>query len=81
MKIKDECFKQLTEQSKALAEAARAEGTLWLLDQKLLCECGATVGARTTNMGDWLQPSRHSTFKEPHRLANPSGKSGYYKRA
>jgi hypothetical protein len=80
MRIKDECFRSLTEQSKALAEKARIEDTLEDLDGKLRCECGATVGARTISMGDWLVPSRHSTFKEPRRLVNPSGKSGYYKR-
>jgi hypothetical protein len=80
IRIKDECYRSLTEQSKALAEQARTEGTLEDLDGKLHCECGATVGARTTSMDGWLEPSRHSTFKEPRRLVNPSGKSGYYKR-
>lgn len=76
-RIKDECFRGLTEQSGALAEAARLEGTLEDLDGKLRCECGALVGARKTNMGDYLVPVRHSTYKEPRQ---PARKRDYGKR-
>lgn len=69
LKIKDECFRRLTERSSALAEAARIDGTLEDLNGKLHCECGATVGARKTNMGYYLVPTRHPVYKEPRQPA------------
>jgi hypothetical protein len=77
LRIKDECFKQLTERSNALAEKARSEGTLEDLDGELRCECEAAVGAKKTSMGDWLEPSRHSTYKAPR---SPARKRDYGKR-
>ena len=76
-KIKDECFRGLTEQSNALAEEARLEGTLDIWDGKLRCECGASVGARTTSMGAYLVPTRHTVYKEPRQ---PARKRDYGKR-
>jgi hypothetical protein len=81
IKIKDECFRPLTEQSRALAEKAWKDGLLEDLDGKLRCECGAAVGVKKASMGEWLEPTRHPTYKPPRRLVNPSGKPGYYKRA
>ena len=76
-KIKDECYRRLTEESNAQAEAARLEGTLEDLDGKLRCECGASVGARKTSMGDYLVPTRHSVYKEKRQ---PPRKRDYGKR-
>jgi hypothetical protein len=52
-------------------------GTLDELDGKLRCECGGFVSARTTCMGSYLVPSRHSVYKEPRQ---PARKRDYGKR-
>jgi len=81
----DNCSKSLTAQSQAIAEKAEEGGTLTLLEGELYCECGARVGAHRKPWMDGpnggpLWPTMHYPKKFSRKPANPSGKSGYYKR-
>lgn len=82
----DICSKPLTAESQTLAAEASQAGKLSSLDGKLLCECGERVCARRKPSmdgpkgGQWW-PTTHSPKKFSHKLANPSGKPGYYKPA
>lgn len=64
----------LTAQSRARAEEAQSDGTLFLLGD-LTCECGERVGAQETPTGG-LVPTPHYPYKAP-RVAR---KRGPYKR-
>jgi hypothetical protein len=78
-KLKDPCYRHFT--SKGLADAEEAERNGELDWKTFQCECGALVAARHSTMYTFLVPVSHSQYKEPRRPVNPSGKSGYYKRA
>lgn len=74
VKIKNECqFPVLPDEYQKSAEKAFSEGTLDLLDGKLRCKCGASVGARKSTMGDFFAPTRHSVYKEPRQPARKRG--------
>lgn len=80
----EHCSKPLRTQSQTIA--ASQTGDLSTLDGKLLCECGEYVGARTKPWmdgpkGGRLWPTAHYPKKLVRRLANPSGKPGYNKKA
>jgi hypothetical protein len=77
---KDYCSKPLTSESRARAEKAQSDGTLFLLERTLLCECGEQVGARAATDGPSLVPTLHYQLPVKRKRVNPSGKSGYYKR-
>ena len=82
----EHCSKPLRTQSQTIAENASQTGELFTLDGKLLCECGEHVGARTKPWMDGLKggglwPTPHYPKKLVRRLANPSLKPGYYKKA
>lgn len=69
-KFKNECqFSILPDEYQRIAEKAYSEGTLDELDGKLRCKCGASVGARKSNQGDFFAPTRHSVYKEPRQPA------------
>jgi hypothetical protein len=58
------CRKPLTLESRVRAEEAQRNGTLFLLDHTLRCECGERVGAQETPAGGLL-PNRHLPYKAP----------------
>ena len=70
---KDSCWKPLTAESWARAEKAQSGSVLFLLDGELLCECGAHVGARPSQIGV-LEP----TFHYPHKPARPLAPAKVY---
>jgi hypothetical protein len=70
---KDSCWKPLTSESRARAEKAQSSSVLFLLDGELLCECGAHVGARPSQMGV-LEP----TFHYPHKPSRPLAPAKVY---
>ena len=77
IKIKDECYSvRLPDEYQAPAAKAYCEGMLDLLDGTLRCECGASVGARKSNMGNFFAPTRHSVYKA---LPQPARKRGPHK--
>lgn len=61
----DYCSKRLRPDSLERAEKAQSDGMLFLVDDQLLCECGARVGARQSPMGTYLEPSLHYPYKRP----------------
>jgi hypothetical protein len=74
IKIKNECQSSiLPDEYQERAAKAYSEGTLDLLDGELRCQCGASVGARKSNMGDFFAPTRHSVYKEPRQPARKRG--------
>ena len=74
IKIKNECqYSSLPDEFQAIAAKAAEEGTLDLLDGKLRCKCGASVGAKKSNAGEWYGPTRHTVYKEPRPPARKPG--------
>jgi hypothetical protein len=72
--IKNECQSSiLPDEYQERAAKAYNEGTLGLLDGELRCRCGASVGARKSNMGDFFAPTRHSVYKAPRQPARKRG--------
>lgn len=70
IKIKNECqYSILPDEYQERAAKAYSHGTLDLLDGELRCKCGARVGAKKSNMGDFFAPTRHSVYKELRQLA------------
>jgi hypothetical protein len=78
-KYKDPCYGPLTERSQQEAAEADEKGTLFLLDGKLICECGKLVGAKKSRMSSRFDPDPrpHERYKEPRQ---PARKRGYGKR-
>ncbi len=74
IKIKNECqYSILPDEYQERAAKAYSDGTLDMLDGKLRCKCGASVGARRSNMGDFFAPTRHSVYKAPRQPARKRG--------
>lgn len=74
IKIKNECQSSiLPDEYQERAARAYSEGTLDLLDGELRCRCGASVGARKSNMGDFFVPTRHPVYKAPRQPARKRG--------
>jgi hypothetical protein len=72
--IKNECQSFiLPDEYQERAAKAYSDGMLWLLDGELRCKCGASVGARKSNMGDFFAPARHSVYKAPRQPARKRG--------
>lgn len=72
--IKNECQSSiLPDEYQERAAKAYSDGMLWLLDGELRCKCGASVGARKSNMGDFFAPTRHSVYKAPRQPARKRG--------
>jgi hypothetical protein len=72
--IKSECQSSvLPDEYQERAAKAYSEGMLWLLDGELRCKCGASVGARKSNMGDFFAPTRHLVYKAPRQPARKRG--------
>lgn len=66
-RIKNECqYSILPDEYQELAAKAYREGTLDLLNGKLRCKCGASVGAKKTDMGNY-GPTLHPEYKEPRQ--------------
>jgi len=74
IKIKNECQSSvLPDEYQERAAKAYSEGALDLLDGELRCNCGARVGARKSNMGDFFAPTRHPVYKAPRQPARKRG--------
>lgn len=74
IKIKNECQSSiLPDEYQERAAKAYSEGTLDLLDGELRCNCGARVGARKSNVGDFFAPTRHRIYKAPRQPARKRG--------
>jgi hypothetical protein len=68
--IKDECqYSILPDEYQELAAKAYKEGALELLDGKLRCKCGESVGAMKSPTEDFFAPTHHSVYKVPRRSA------------
>jgi hypothetical protein len=66
-------FSILPDEYQERAAKAYSEGTLYLLDGELRCRCGASVGARKSNRGDFFAPTRHSVYEAPRQPARKRG--------
>lgn len=74
IKIKNECqYSILPDEYQARAAKAHSDGMLDFLDGELRCKCGASVGARKSNMGDFFAPTRHTVYKVPRQPARKRG--------
>jgi hypothetical protein len=70
-RMKDECqSSRLAEEFQQRAADAYLSSTLFMLEGKLRCNCGAMVGAEKSPTGDWFRPTRHTVYKEPRPPAH-----------
>lgn len=72
--MKNECqYPILPEEYQERVAEAYKNGRLDTLYGKLLCKCGASVGAMKSPTEDFFAPTHHSVYKEPRRAARKPG--------